>query len=80
LLYSAKKKKTSQVSGANPETLEREKKKHLEGQDTGSHTHPEHAPGWNEQLAVSFFPSFSVVVFDVFVDPELSVGMLDLGS
>jgi len=41
----------SQVSGANPETLEREKQKHLAGKDEDSHTHPEHAPGWNEALA-----------------------------
>ncbi|KAF8151845.1 hypothetical protein K438DRAFT_1457357, partial [Mycena galopus ATCC 62051] len=37
----------------DPETLEREKDRNLEGQQDESSTPHKHAPGWNEPLASS---------------------------
>lgn len=40
------------MSNQDPAVLEREKQAHLKGEDKNQ-PHPEHAPKWNESLAVS---------------------------
>lgn len=40
------------MSNQDPAVLEREKRAHLKGEDKNK-PHPEHAPNWNESLAVS---------------------------
>ncbi|WRT67025.1 uncharacterized protein IL334_003991 [Kwoniella shivajii] len=39
------------VHGNDPEILDKEKAKNLEGKQDDSSPHKEHAPGWNEHLA-----------------------------